>query len=186
MAAPALERPSSWARLLRGGVFALLAWLAIAIELSPAPGGGWPTPDLLLALAIYWRLTRPGSAPAALIFVFAMLRDALSGGAIGAGALAVLLTVEVMAALGPHLRRRGVWLEWLAVALAAFAAGLGQMLLLILVFAASPSLAEVAARAGATALAYPVIAFVIRRLLRISPRVIASEDAPVLAQGRRA
>lgn len=82
-----------------------VAWGAIVLlaiaEMAPLPWAGAPRPPFLLAAVYYAAIYRPGLAPFWAVFVLGVVRDALLGLPIGAGA-AALIAVRWAAA---HLRR---------------------------------------------------------------------------------
>lgn len=147
-------------RLAGRAALAALAGAALAAELAPVGAAAGPAaaPDFLFCLVAALAARRPQLAPPPLVFVLGLLRDLLSGGPIGLGALALMLSVEALRAREPAIRRRGAALEWpLAAALCGLALG-GQAAALWATAAPAPDLEALAARYGLTLMAYPPVA----------------------------
>jgi hypothetical protein len=162
--------------LSRLAVAALLMWLAIAVDLAPLTGAarGWPMPDPLFLVTACLALRRPGLVPAPLVLGAGLLRDLLAGGAVGPGALALLVVSRVMRARAPALRRRSLVVEWLDVAAMAVVAVALPALLLWLTLADVPSATALGGRLLATVLAYPLAV----ALLRVGrERALRTDDA---------
>jgi rod shape-determining protein MreD len=157
--------------LARAIALILVALAAIAVELAPLPGatGDWPTPDLLLCALGAAALNRPTSVPPAMAFALGLLRDLLSGAAVGAGALGLMAAIASLRSVGESLRRRGFPARWAAFLGASALAAMVPLLLLTLSLAPPPGLGEIALRLGATALVYPLFALAMRAAPRFGP-----------------
>ena len=145
------------------GALALL-WIALAVDLAPFEGAAvaWPAPDLLFCVIACLVLRRPAVVPVPLVFAVALLRDFLSGGAVGAGALALLLATEILRGRAMALSRRGLAVEWLEVAAVAAVPVLLPTLLQWLALEEVPGQGPLAQRWLATALCYPVVVALVR------------------------
>ena len=140
--------------------FLALGWLAILLELAPLGGriSALPAPDLLFCVAAA-AVVRPGrKAPAVAVFLLGLVRDALGGGPLGVGALALTVAVEGMRASAVAPRPLSFLGLWVRAVLWAAAAAAFVWLLLLVALAPAPALSDIAARVGLTALAYPVVA----------------------------
>jgi hypothetical protein len=163
MSAPGLRRIGEMAALT---VLALAGLLVQLAPLGPLPDA--PTPDLFWAVLSFFALRRPAAAPVPLIFALALLRDALLGGPLGAGALALLLGGQALrmraAAMPPPRSRIG---DWMAAALVYTAALMVQWLLMVLSLAHPPGLPGLVLHALSTAAALPLVWGVLRYVLRL-------------------
>lgn len=164
----AARRLASMAAL---GALVLGALLVQAAPMGPLPDG--PVPDLAWCVLAFFVLRRPEAAPLGLVALLAMLRDALLGGPMGAGALGVVLATEALRWRARELPPpRSVWGDWVWASL-GYAGVLGlQWLLLAVSLGHPPALAALGPHLGATVLAIPLVAGVLRYGLRIgaSPR----------------
>lgn len=170
-------------QVLRLLAFVALGWFAAAMELAPAGGGAarLPAPDLLFCVAAAFAARRPEAAPAALVFGLGLARDALAGGPLGLGAVALLLSVEGVRRMADGRRRRflrdwGVVAGWAAAGLAL------QWLGLALTLAPRPPVGELALRLAATAAVWPAAWLAARAALRAGAGQAATEG---LRFGRR-
>lgn len=162
------------ARLLRIVALTVLGLLAIFIEAAPvglAPDA-YPSPDLLFCLVAYWSVRRPGTAVLPVVWGLGIARDLLTDLPVGAGALGLVLVSRFLRSLGTGLARRGFLTEWALVAtlLALFLAG--QWLLVVLLLSYPPYLLDLAYQWALTMALYPMVALVLRWLVRISWRRI--------------
>ncbi len=172
----------------RAAALAAAACVAIATELAPLSAIAWEsaatTPDLLLCLLGAAALRRPAAAAPALVLALGLTRDLLAGGAVGAGALGLLLAAGVLRAAAEPLRRRSFLSRWGAFAGAAALGALTPWLLLTLTLAPAPTLAEIALRVAATALAFPLFALALRLGPRIGPAARLRDAEPIFARRR--
>ncbi|MEM6441655.1 MAG: hypothetical protein AAF763_18415 [Pseudomonadota bacterium] len=143
---------------LAAGLAALLAQLA---PISQIPSD-W-RPDLLWAVLAFFALRAPRAAPILLVALVLLTRDALSGAPPGAGALSLLLAFEALRAwAASRPARPSLFSEGIAAA-GLFAAALGlQWALLAITFAPAPDPDALARHLGATALALPAVAALLR------------------------
>ena len=145
------------------GVAALLAQMS-PLGLAPR---SWPAPDLFYCVLAYAALARPDALPVPASFALALLGDLILGGPMGAGALALFLTLEALkrhAALAYVRSRRG---DWAAAAFGAVVTLLGPWLLMRLTFAGGPALSALALRWAFTVLAFVPVAAAMHYGLRI-------------------
>lgn len=141
-----------------------LGWLGIALDLAPLSGDarGWPLPDLLFVVMACLVLRRAALVPAPLVFALGLVRDLLSGGAVGPATLGLLLGIEILRGHAPALRRRSFAMEWLQVGgVAVIVLGL-PVGLLWLTLADVPPMSDLLARLAATVAAYPIAVALLR------------------------
>lgn len=145
------------------GVLALL-WVALALDLAPFAGAAlsWPAPDLLVCIVACLVLRRPAVMPGLLVFAAGLVRDFLSGGAVGPGALSLLLACEMLRGRAAVLHRRGFLLEWAEVAAVAALPVLLPAALQWIAFEEVPGQGRLAVRWLATALCYPAVVALLR------------------------
>lgn len=136
---------------------ATLFYLVRILPLDFAPGG-WPGPDLLLALTFAWVLRRPDYVPAVLIAAVFLLDDLLSQRPPGLWAALVLLGSEFLRGRIALLRGRPFLAEWAMVAGVMAALMAVQHAVLTLVLVPQATLTEEVARLLATLLVYPPVA----------------------------
>lgn len=170
------ERASSPPGLL-GAVERLRLLLAVAIAWGAAllaqmtPLGlspeAWPTPDLVFCVLAVAAIARPDALPVPAAFGFALVADFVTGGPVGAGALALFLSLETLK-LWSRLQDRPSRLRDLAALAAAAAASLLlPWLMMRLTFAGAPPLGALGLRWLATMAAAPLVAGAMRYGLRI-------------------
>lgn len=157
-------------------VIAMGLAVAIALDLAPLSGTSraLPMPDLLLCLVIAVRLRKPGLMPVGLVFVAGLLRDLLSGGAVGPTALVMAVVADRLRSSKAPSRTLGAAFEILAAALAAAACLLAPTLVMWLTFSEAPGWSALSARWVATLLVYPVVAILLP-LRREDPRRLADD-----------
>jgi rod shape-determining protein MreD len=143
--------------------FLAFAWAAILLELAPISGAAATVaaPDLLFCVAAAFASRPRGGAPALAVFLLGLLRDALAGGALGLGALALVATVEGVRMGAMSARPQSLLLRWSRAALWAAAGAAMVWIGLLIALAPTPPLADVALRVGMTALAYPLVALAV-------------------------
>lgn len=140
--------------------FVALAGLLLLLRLLPldiAPGG-WPGPDLLLALTFAWVLRRPDFVPAALIAMVFLLDDMLSQRPPGLWAALVLLGSEFLRGRIALLRGQPFLAEWAMVAGVALVMVLAGRLVLALAMVPQAALGPEIMRLLLTVLVYPPVA----------------------------
>ena len=162
----------STARLARIVLLLTLGLLAIYAEAAPLGLGATalPSPDLLLCVVAYWAIRRPGSTPVLVVFALGLIRDLLTDVPVGAGALSLVILVEVLKSQRLILARSRFWLEWGVVALGAFGTATLQWMLVVLTLAQPPYLVPVGQQILYTAAIYPAIVLLLRWVFRISWR----------------
>lgn len=156
----------------------LLGLLAQMTPLGLAPGS-WPAPDLVFCALAWTALARPDALPAAAVFAIAILRDFATGGPVGAGALALALSIEALKLHAGLQDKPGLAKDVAAAALAAAATLLVPWALMKISFAWTPPLSSLPPQWLATVLAFPAVALAMRYGLRIR-RPAAAETAPGL------
>ena len=154
---------SVWAYRAAFAGLSLAGTLAALLPFGPGEGG-WPGPELSIALVAAWVLRRPDYVPAWLLLPVLLLEDALLMRPLGLWTLVVLLLSE-------HLRRRvdpaeamspGAEMALVAGCIAAaFAANHAALVLLL---APTPPLGGQVLHALATIAFYPAVAVVSRGL----------------------
>jgi rod shape-determining protein MreD len=145
------------------GVLALLAQMA-PLGLTPR---SWPAPDLFYCVLAYAALARPDAMATLACFALALLGDLVIGGPMGAGALALFLTIEALKRHSALAYTRSRWRDWAAVAIGAAAVMLAPWLLMRLTFAGSPPLVDLAWRWVFTVIAFVPVGAALRYGLRI-------------------
>lgn len=145
------------------GVLALLAQMA-PLGLAPR---SWPAPDLFYCVLAYAALARPDALPVTANFALALLADLVTGGPVGAGALALFLTIEALKRHAVLAYARARLRDWAAVAVGAAAVLLGPWLMMRLTFAGGPPPGDLASRWLFTVLAFVPVGAAMRYGLRI-------------------
>jgi rod shape-determining protein MreD len=152
------------ARGLATAAFLAFAWAAILLELAPIGGaaGALSAPDLLFCVVAAFAARPDGrGAPLLAVFLAGLLRDALAGGALGLGALALAMAAEGVRLGAASGRGRSLAARWARATLWAAAASAMVWLGLLISFSPTPPLSEVALRLVMTALVYPVVALAV-------------------------
>ena len=169
MSAVAVADRGGLAALARTGLLLALACLAAALEAAPLGLGpdAPPSPDLLFCLLAYWALRAPEAAPVLLVFGLGLARDLLTDQPVGLGALTLVFAVEALKARRGQLARQPFAVEWLWVGVAAAAMALAQWLGVTLSLARPPYLSLLSQQVGATLLAYPATALLLRWVVRV-------------------
>jgi rod shape-determining protein MreD len=145
------------------GVMALLAQMA-PLGLAPR---SWPAPDLFYCVLAYAALARPDALPVMANFALALLGDLVTGGPVGAGALALFLTIEALKRHTALAYTRSRWRDWAGVAIGAAAVMLAPWLMMRLTFAGGPPLIDLASRWVFTVIAFVPVGAAMRYGLRI-------------------
>lgn len=167
MQGPALIDPGRFALVF---LMAALGMLAIYIEAAPlgtdplAP----PSPDLLLAVVVYWSARRPRAAPLIAVFMLGLVRDMLTDAPTGAGALALVFAAEFLRRIRYRLARGSFMLEWLALAAMSFGTAALSWLLITLTLTKPPFIAVLFHQSLYTIMLYPLVVIILRWGLRIS------------------
>jgi cell shape-determining protein MreD len=156
-------------RLLALGAVTLACVLALLVQMAPlglAPRS-WPAPDLLYCVLAYAALARPDALSVMATFFLALMGDLVTGGPVGAGALALFLTLEALKRHAALAYTRSRLRDWAAVALGSAVVMLAPWLMLRLTFAGSPPLADLALRWALTVIAFVPVGAAMRYGLRI-------------------
>lgn len=160
---------SGFGRLMALGAISLAGVLALLVQMAPlglAPRS-WPAPDLFYCVLAYAALARPDAMAIPATFALALLGDLITGGPVGAGALALFLTIEALKRHATLAYSRSRWRDWAAVAFGAAAVMLGPWLLMRLTFAGGPPLTDLATRWVFTAIAFVPVGAALRYGLRL-------------------
>jgi cell shape-determining protein MreD len=153
--------------------------VALLLQMAPlglAPGA-WPAPDLLFCVLAYGAMARPDALPIPATFGLALVGDLVTGGPMGAGALALFLTLETLKRRAQIAEGRARLRDFAAMALGALVVLAGPWLLMRLSFAGGPPLLDLAPRFAATVLAFLPVAGAMRFGLRIR-RAAPGADGP--------
>ncbi|MGR3463956.1 rod shape-determining protein MreD [Limimaricola sp.] len=127
----------------------------------------WAGPDVLLAVVLLWTLRRPALAPVWLVAGIMLLTDFLFQRPPGLMAALTVIATEMLRRRHHRLRASGFAVEWGAASLAVAGILAAAQLVLLLAMVPAPPATLVASQAVATALAYPVVAFAARWLMRL-------------------
>ncbi|MDF2232221.1 hypothetical protein P2H44_06605 [Albimonas sp. CAU 1670] len=174
MSAPASGPVAALRRLGAMGALSGLTLGGVMVQAAPmGPLPDAPMPDLAWCVLAFFVLRRPAAAPLGLVALLLVMRDALLGGPLGAGALSLLLASEALRWRAKELPPpRSVWGDWVWASL-GYASALGlQWLLMAISLGHPPALLALGPHLGATVLAIPVVAGILRYGMRIgaSPR----------------
>ena len=159
--------PPIWTIMIRGfglvGV-AVLLWLSVITDVAPftTDARAWPLPDLLFLALACLALRRPSLLPAPLVMGAGLLRDLLTGAAVGPGALALMLGVRLLGARAEPLRNRSLAVEWAHVAVVAVLVVTLPALMLWATLASVPHSGDLLGRWAMTVIAYPAVVLVLR------------------------
>lgn len=159
-----------WGRLALTLLMLALGMLAIYIEAAPLGTGPQAplSPDLLLAVVVYWSARRPRSTPLIGVFALGLVRDMLTDAPTGAGALALVLAAEFLRRRRHRLARGSFMLEWLALAAVSFGTAALVWLLITLSLTKPPFIAALFHQSLYTIMLYPLVVIALRWGLRIS------------------
>lgn len=167
--------PVAAARRLGGvAALALLTLAALLAQVAPmGPLPDAPMPDLAWCVLAFFALRRGDAAPLPLVAILLILRDALLGGPLGAGALTLLLALEALRWRARELPApRSVWGDWVWASAAYALATVAQWGMMLVSLAHPPALSALGPHLLATTLAIPAVAGLLRYGLRLgaSPR----------------
>lgn len=159
--------PLTLRRTLHRALFLAIVAVTLFLRLLPlSPGhGGFPGPDLVLALTLAWLVRRPDFVPAPLIVAVFLLEDLVFLRPPGLWPLIVLLGTEFLRARRDSLRTLTFAVEWLAAAAVIAAMVLANRAVLALVMVPQPVLGQELLRLVMTVLAYPAVVLVSRMAL---------------------
>lgn len=149
-------------------------WLAIAAVLIlmrmlplSSGSGGWPAPDVLLAMTLAWVLRRPAQLPVAAIALVFLAEDLFLMRPPGLWALTVVAGTEFLRRRQSVVRELNLLLEWAMVAAVMTAMFLAYRLGLAIVIAARAPLDLSLAQLAVTVLVYPLVVAVLQSVLRV-------------------
>ncbi|MFT7027586.1 MAG: rod shape-determining protein MreD [Paracoccaceae bacterium] len=161
--------------LIVAAVFAALLGQMAPLGLAPR---SWPAPDLMFCVLAYGAMARPDALPIPATFALALVGDLITGGPVGAGALALFLTLETLKRREALTDVPSRLRDLAAAALGAAAVLIGPWLMMRLSFADGPPLADLAPRWAATMIAFVPVAAAMRYGLRIRRRALRT-DGPL-------
>ncbi|MFN4100880.1 MAG: rod shape-determining protein MreD [Pararhodobacter sp.] len=151
------------------GLWALIALGSILLRILPLddPNGGWPAPDLLLALTLAWVLRRPTHLPALAIALVFLAEDLFLMRPPGLWALAVLLGTEFLRRRTLVVREMNLMLEWAMVAAVMVSMSLGYRLVLMIVMTPRDPIDLSVMALAVTILVYPLVVWFLQFVLRV-------------------
>lgn len=160
-------------------LFAGLALLMMFVRLLPlgSEAGGWPGPDVLLALTLAWVLRRPDYVPAALIAAVVLLEDLLMMRPPGLWAALTVLAAEFLRNRAALTRELSFVVEWVVVAGVMAAVVMGNRLVMALTLMDQVSLGQAMIQLVATILCYPLIVAVSRLAFGVRKPAAGEVDA---------
>lgn len=161
------------------GLWLVIVCLAMFLRILPLDltAGGWPRPDLLLALTLGWVLRRPAHLPAVAIGMVWLVEDLLTLRPPGLWALMVVAGTEFLRRRHAMVREIGFLLEWGMVAGVMVAMWLGQRLILVIVMVPQPPLDLSLIQLFGTVLCYPLAIGLLHFVLRVRKPAIGEVDA---------
>jgi len=151
------------------GLWVLIAAASILLRILPLddPHGGWPAPDLLLALTLAWVLRRPSHLPAVAIALVFLAEDLFMMRPPGLWALAVLIGTEFLRRRTLVVREMNLMLEWAMVAAVMVSMSLAYRLVLMIVMSPRDPIDLSAMALAVTILVYPLVVGVLQFVLRV-------------------
>ena len=140
------------------GIYVLIACVLIFARLLPLDSspGGFPAPDLLLAVTLAWVLRRPEQVPPLLIVAVFLVCDLLFLRAPGIWTLVVLMATEFLRARQGPAYDLPFPMEWALVAVVLLAATLAESLILSIFVVPRAPIGVALLNSLVTLLAYPV------------------------------
>ncbi|MCB1397036.1 MAG: rod shape-determining protein MreD [Rhodobacter sp.] len=149
-------------------------WLAIAaglilMRMLPLSSGqgGWPAPDVLLALTLAWVLRRPTQLPAPVIALVFLVEDLFLMRPPGLWALTVLVGTEFLRRRQSVVRELNLMLEWGMVAAVITAMFFAYRMGLAIVIAPRAPLDLSLMQLVFTVLVYPLVVWGLQNVLRV-------------------
>jgi len=152
----------------------LIFWQMLPLSVG---AGGWPGPDLMLALTFAWLLRRPEYVPALAIAAVFFTEDLLTLRPPGLWAAIVLAATEILRAREAGMRDLGFLLEWLLVSGVMAAMLVADRLILTALFVPQPPLGLALLEYLATVAAYPAVVGVSHLLLGLRRAAPGEVDA---------
>ena len=158
--------PNRWSMR---AVYLLICLVLIFLHLLPLDTlpRGWAGPDLMLALTFAWVLRRPDFVPVLLIAAVFLLTDLLFQRPPGLWSALVVVGSQALRNREAGLRDLTFGMEWLNVAMTLVAMTLGYRIILALLLVDQVPLGLSLMEMVATLLAYPLVVFVSRIVLRV-------------------
>lgn len=141
------------------GIYLLIACVLVFVRLLPLDSspGGFPAPDLLLAVTFAWVLRRPEQVPPLLIVAVFLVNDLMFLRAPGLWTLIVLLATEFLRARRGPARDLPFALEWTLVAVVLVAATLAESLILLVFVVPRVPIGVALLHGLVTLVAYPAV-----------------------------
>lgn len=161
-------------RILAGVAPFMTGILFVFIGAVPAglPEFSPVSPLFALCAVFFWALTRPSLMPPAAVFTIGLLQDSLSGGPIGLWALTFLLTQAFTVSQRRILLGNNSNFGLMSFALVALGAGIFSWMAACIFYGVLLPPAPVLVQSVLTALAYPVMAWMLIRIWRFIPSSI--------------
>lgn len=144
------------------GVFALLAFVIIVIQLVPLDMRpvAWAAPDLLLAATLAWVARKPTYLPVAVIAALFLMSDLLFLRPPGLWAALVVVLTEVIRRRHREFRNMPLLAEWGTIAVGVVVITLTNRLVLAVVMAPQAAISLTLMEMMATILVYPIVTLV--------------------------
>lgn len=129
----------------------------------------WPGPDLMLALTLCWLLRKPAQVPTLLIGAVFLLADFLEQQPLGVHTAMVVAVTEFVRSRGVRPSELTLLTDWAVAAFAIAAVMVGERIVLTATLVPTVGPGMVTLRLLATVLAYPLVVWAARVLLRVQP-----------------
>lgn len=157
--------PVTRALILHRGLYLVIAGALLFVRILPlhTQAGGWPGPDLLLALTLAWVLRRPEYVPALIVAGVFLMEDFLLWRPPGLWAAIVLGATEILRRREASLRDMPFAVEWALVAALLAGMLLADRFALGLFMVPQAGLGQSILQGLSTALAYPVVVWLMGR-----------------------
>lgn len=154
-------------RLAHVGFFLLIAASIAFVQLLPLPdsAGGVPGPDILLLVAFCWGLRRPDLLPTPVVALVFLLADVLFMRPLGLWAGLVVIAFEILRSRSTAWRELNFLLEWAMVTGIIVGVFFANAAILAIFIVDQPGLGVTLLRLIATILFYPVVAFILMRVV---------------------
>ena len=161
------------------GVFLLIAMITILLPLLPLglTADAMTMPDLFFALIFAWVVRSPETAPFVLVFVMALIADALLNRPIGLWTFLTLGIVEYLRGEVRTMREHMLAVETIIFGFAMGFASLVNVLILNLALVDTPALSLVFAHVLTTIAAYPFVVAILHFVVGVrAPRLPTTSD----------
>jgi len=155
-----------------------VAFVIIFAQLLPIDGrpGGWPFPDLLLALTFVWVVRRPDYAPVLVIGVIFLLTDLLFQRPPGLWAALVVIATEIVRTRSKGLRDFPILLECVTVAGTIVALVVANRMVLAMAMTPQAPLGPTLIQMIGTMAIYPVMIVIARYVFGITRPALGEVD----------